>query len=47
MTFTTISSDILSGFAKKILKKIQKLIMTVVDKIRDEKLHHAITREAA
>ena len=32
---------------KNLLERIQKLIMTTGDKIRDEKLHYDINREAA
>ena len=32
---------------KNLVKRIQKLIMTIDDKIRDEKLQHDTNREAA
>ena len=43
----TLASDNPSRFRKNLLETIQKLIMTVDDKIKDEKLQHAINREAA
>ena len=43
----TLSSDNLLRFRKNLLERIQKLIMTLDDKIRDEKLKHDINREAA
>ena len=43
----TLASDNPSRFRKNLLERIQKLIMTIDDKIKDEKLQHAINREAA
>ena len=43
----TLASDNPSRFRKNLLERIQKLIMTIEDKIKDEKLQHAINREAA
>ena len=36
----TLASDNPSGFRKNLSKRIQKLIMTIDDKIRDEKLQY-------
>ena len=44
---TTLASDNLLHFRKNLLERIQKLIMTIDDKIRDEKLQYDINREAA
>ena len=43
----TLASDNPSGFRKNLLERIQKLIMTIDDNIRDEKLQYGINREAA
>ena len=44
---TTLLSDSSSRFRKKLLGTIQKLIMTIDNKIKDEKLQYDINREAA
>ena len=41
----TLASDNLSRFRKDLLEMLQKLIMTIDDIIRDEKLQHDIYRE--
>ena len=43
----TLSSDNSSRFRKKLLGTISKLIMTIDDKIKDEKLQYDIKREVA
>ena len=43
----TLASDNPLRFRKNISERIQKLMMTVDDKIRDEKLQYNINREAA
>ena len=43
----TLVSDNPSLFTKNLLERILKLIMTIDDKIRDEKLQHNINTEAA
>ena len=47
MTNATLASDNVLRFSKKLLEKIQKLIMKIDDKIRDEKLQYEINREEA
>ena len=42
---TTFTSDKLLRFRKNIVERIQKLIMTTGDKIRDEKLQYNINSE--
>ena len=42
----TLASDNPSHFRKNLLERIQKLIMTIHVKIRDEKLQYDINREA-
>ena len=42
-----IPSDNSLSFRKNLLEKMKKLIMTIYDKIRDEKLQDVINREAA
>ena len=44
---TPLASDNSSRFRKNLLERIQKLIKTIDDKIRDEKLKCNINREAA
>ena len=44
---TTLALDNPLRFRKNLLEIIQKIIMTIDDKIRDEKLEHDISREAA
>ena len=43
----TLPSDNSSRFRKNLLERIQKLIMTIDDRIKDEKLQYDINREAA
>ena len=43
----TLASDIHLRFRKILSERISKLIMTIDDKIRDEKLHYDINRAAA
>ena len=43
----TPGSDNLSSFRKNLLERIQKLIMTIDDKIKDEKLQYDTNRWAA
>ena len=43
----TLASDNSLCFRKNLLERIEKLIMTIDDKIRDEKLQYDIDREAA
>ena len=43
----TLASDNPLSFRKNLLERIWKLIMTVDDKITDEKLQYDINREAA
>ena len=43
---TTLASDNSSSFRKNLFKKIQKLIMTIDDKIKDEQLLYDIDRKA-
>ena len=43
----TLSSNISSRFKKNLLERTLKLIMTIDDKLRDEKLQNDINREAA
>ena len=47
MIDATLASDNLLRFRENILEKIQKLIMTTDEKIRDEKPQYDINREAA
>ena len=42
----TLASDNLSRFRKNLLERIQKLIITINDKIRDKKLPYDINRVA-
>ena len=42
----TLASDNSSCFRKDLLERIEKLVMIVDDKIKDEKLQYAINREA-
>ena len=44
---TTLASDNPLRFRKNLLQRIWKLIMTIDDAVRDEKLQHDINREAA
>ena len=44
---TTLASDNSLHFRKNLLERIQKIIMTIDDNIRDEKLQYHIKREAA
>ena len=44
---TTLLSDNPLHSRKNLVQRIQKLIMTIHDKIRDEKLQYDISREAA
>ena len=44
---TTLASDNSSRFRKNLLERIQKLMMTIDDKIKDEKLQYDVNREAA
>ena len=44
---TTLASDNPLDFRRNLLERIQKLIMTTDDKIRDEKIQYDINREAA
>ena len=44
---TTFASDNPLCFRKNLLEGIQKLIMKIDDKIRDEKLQHDINTQAA
>ena len=43
----TLASDNTLRFIKNLLERIEKLIMTIDDKIRDEKLKYSINKEAA
>ena len=43
----TFASDNPSGIRMNLIQIIKKLIMTIDDKIRDEKLHYDINRETA
>ena len=47
MIDTTIASNNYLSFINNLLERIQKLIMTIDDKIRDEKLQYDNEREAA
>ena len=47
MKDTTLASDTSSRFRQNILEAIFKLVITIDDKIRDEKLQCDINREAA
>ena len=42
----TLASDNSSCFRKDLLERIEKLVLIVDDKIKDEKLQYAINREA-
>ena len=44
---TTLATNNPSRFRKNVLKRMQKLIMTIDDKIKDEQLQYNINREAA
>ena len=44
---TTLASDNSLRFRKNLLERIQKFIMKIDDKIKDEKLQYDINREAA
>ena len=43
---TTLASNNPSRFRKNVLQRILKLVITIDDKIRDEKLQYDIKREA-
>ena len=43
---TTLASDNPSLFTKNLLERMQRIIMTIDDKIRDEILQQCINREA-
>ena len=43
---TTLASNNSSRFRKDVLQRILKLVITIDDKIRDEKLQYDIKREA-
>ena len=47
MIYTTLASDSSSRFRKNLLERMSKLIKTIHDKIRDEKLQYNINREGA
>ena len=47
MKDTTLASDTSSRFRQNVLEAIFKLVITIDDKIRDEKLQCDINREAA
>ena len=47
MNDITLASDHLFRFKRNLLERIQKLIITIEDKIKDEKLQYNINREAA
>ena len=44
---TALVQDNLSRFRKNLTERIWKLVMTINDKIKEEKLQHDINREAA
>ena len=44
---TTLASDNPLDFRRNLLERIQKLIMTTDDKIRDAKLKYVVNKEAA
>ena len=44
---TTLASDNFSRFTENLLERMQNLIITVDDRIKDEKLQYEINREAA
>ena len=44
---TTLASDNSSRFRKNLLERIQKLIKTIDDKVRDQKVPYNISRRAA
>ena len=46
VTDATLASDNPLRFRKNLLERIKQLIMTIDDKIRDEKLQYDINREA-
>ena len=46
VTDATLASDNPLCFRKNLLERIKQLIMTIDDKIRDEKLQYDINREA-
>ena len=43
---TTLASNNPSRFTKNVLQRILKLVITIDDKIRDEKLQYDVKREA-
>ena len=47
VTDATLASNNSSGFRKNLLERIKKLVMTIDDKIKDDKLQCDIKREAA
>ena len=47
MIDATFAWDNSSSFRKNVLERIQKLLMTIEDKIGDENLQYYINREAA
>ena len=47
VTDTTLVSDNFPRFTENLLERIQNLIITVDDRIKDEKLQYEINREAA
>ena len=44
---TTLASNNYSRFRKNLLETIQRIIMTIDDKVKNEKLQYHINREAA
>ena len=44
---TTLASDNFSRFTENLLERIQNLIITVDNRIKDEKLQYEINREVA
>ena len=44
---TTLATDNPLRFRKNLLERIQKFIMTIDDKIKDEKLQYDLNKEAA
>ena len=47
MIDATLAWDNFSPFRKNVLERIQKLLMTIEDKIGDENLQYYVNREAA
>ena len=47
MIYTTLASDNSSRLKKNILERVEKLIIKIDDKIRDEKVQYNINKEAA